>query len=125
LAHVHKTTSPYHLPEIGTKIADKAHRDGVAERCPDPAVHKSMEVALALIDDYDQLLTDLESPIVRTAQQHDANTFYRLRSIPGVGQILALVMRYAIHAIQRFPRVQDCVSSCRLVTCAKESAGKR
>jgi transposase len=125
LAHVHNTTSPYHLPEIGTKLADKAHRDGVAERLADPAVHKSMEVDLALIDDYDQLLTDLELPIVRTAQQHDANTFYRLRSIPGIGKILALVMRYAIHASQRFPRVQDCVSSCRLVTCAKESAGKR
>ena len=27
--------------------------------------------------------------------------------------------------ITRFPRVQDFVSSCRLVQCAKESAGKR
>jgi hypothetical protein len=35
------------------------------------------------------------------------------------------VLRYAIHDIQRFPRVQDCVSDCRLVQCAKESAGKR
>jgi hypothetical protein len=25
----------------------------------------------------------------------------------------------------RFPRLQDCVSSCRLVTCAKAAAGKR
>ena len=30
-----------------------------------------------------------------------------------------------MHEITRFPRVQDVVSSCRLVTCAKESAGKR
>jgi transposase len=30
-----------------------------------------------------------------------------------------------IHAIQRFPRGQEFVSSCRLVKCAKESAGKR
>jgi transposase len=28
-------------------------------------------------------------------------------------------------AIRRFPRVQDVVSYCRLVTCAKESAGKQ
>ena len=27
--------------------------------------------------------------------------------------------------IARFPRVQACVSYCRLVTCVKESAGKR
>jgi hypothetical protein len=96
LAHVHNTKSQYHLPEIGKKIAYKANRDGVAERFPDPAVHKSIEVDLALSDYYDQLLTDLELPIVHTAQQHDANTFYRLRSVPGIGHILALVLRYAM-----------------------------
>ena len=35
------------------------------------------------------------------------------------------MLRYEIHDIQRFPRVQDCVSYCRLVKCARESAGKR
>jgi transposase len=30
-----------------------------------------------------------------------------------------------MHDITRFPRVQDVVSSCRLVKCAKESAGTR
>jgi hypothetical protein len=62
---------------------------------------------------------------VQTATAHEAPTVSRLRSIPGVGQILARVRRYDIHAIRRCPRVQACVSSCRLVTCAKESAGKR
>jgi hypothetical protein len=38
------------VPEIGTKIAYKAHRAGVAERFADPAVHKSLEGDLALID---------------------------------------------------------------------------
>ena len=38
---------------------------------------------------------------------------------------MRLVLLYEIHDIQRFPRVQDFVSSCRLVQCAKESAGKR
>src|SRR4029450_8931422 len=47
------------------------------------------------------------------------------RSIPGVGKSLALVLLYEIHDIHRFPRVQDFVSYCRLVNCAKESAGKR
>jgi transposase len=36
-----------------------------------------------------------------------------------------LGLRYDIHAIQRFPRVQDCVSYGRVVKCARESAGKR
>ena len=42
-----------------------------------------------------------------------------------MGTILARVRLYAIHEIQRFPSVQDVVSYCRLVTGAKESAGKR
>jgi transposase len=125
LAHVQQTNSQDHLPEIGKNIAYKANRDGVAERFADPAVQKSIEVDLALITYYDQLLTDLELSIVKNAKHHDANTFYRLRSVPGVGKILALVMLYEIHDIHRFPRVQDFVSYCRLVKCAKESAGKR
>jgi transposase len=38
---------------------------------------------------------------------------------------LALVILYEIQDITRFPRVQDFVSYCRLVKCAKESKGKR
>jgi transposase len=54
LAHIQNTNSQYNLPEIGKKIAYKTNRDGVAERFPDPAVQKSVEVDLALIDCYDQ-----------------------------------------------------------------------
>jgi transposase len=125
LAHIQNTNSQYNLPEIGKKIAYKANRAGVAERFPEPAVQKSVEVDLALIDHYDQLLRSVELSILHTAKQHNANTLYLLRTVPGIGEILSLVLLYEIHDIQRFPRVQDFVSYCRLVKCARESAGKR
>jgi transposase len=125
LAHVQNTNSQYNLPEIGKKLAYKANRDGVAARFPDPAVQKSVAVDLALIDYDDRLLSDVELTIVQTAKQHDAQTLYRLQSVPGIGKILSLVLLYEMHDITRFPRVQDFVSSGRLVKCAKESAGKR
>jgi transposase len=125
LTHIQNTNSQYHLPEIGKKIAYKANRHGVAERFADPAVQKSIEVDLALIDHYDRLLRDMELTILKTAKPHDANTLYLLRTVPGIGEILSLVLLYEIHDIHRFPRVQDFVSYCRLVTCAKEAAGKR
>jgi transposase len=125
LAHIQTTNSQYNLPEIGKKLAYKANRDGVAERFPDPAVQKSMEVDLALLESYDPLLSDLELHIVKAAKQHDPNTLYLLQTVPGIGKILSLVLLYEIHDIQRFPSVQDFVSYCRLVKCAKESAGKR
>ena len=45
--------------------------------------------------------------------------------MPGIGTILSLVLLYAMPQIARFPRVQDCASYCRLITCAQESGGKR
>jgi transposase len=125
LARIHNTPSQYNVPEMGKKIADKANRDGVAARFPAPAVPKSIAVDLALIGHDDQLLHDRELSLLQTAKQHDANTLYRLRTVPGIGELLRLGLLYDIHDIQRFPRVQDFVSSCRLVQCAQESAGKR
>ena len=125
LAHIQNTHSQYNRPEIGKKLASKGNRDGVAERFPAPAVQKRVEVDLALIDYDDRLLSDVELTLVQTAKQHHAQTLYRLQSVPGIGKILSLVVLYEIHDIARFPRVQDFVSSCRLVKCAKESAGKR
>ena len=49
LAQVQNTNSQYTLPEIGKNIAYTANRAGVAERFEDPAVHKTIEVDLALI----------------------------------------------------------------------------
>ena len=125
LAHIPNTNRQDHWPEMGKKSAYKANRDGVAERFPDPAVPQSIEVDLTLIGHDDQLRHDMELSVLKTAKQHDANTLYRLRTVPGIGEILSLVLLYEIHDIQRFPRVQDFVSYCRLVQCARESAGKR
>jgi Transposase IS116/IS110/IS902 family len=124
LTHIQNTASQYLLPALG-KIAYHGNRVGVAEQFGDPAVRKSIETNLALVDHYDRLLTELELHLAQTAKVHDVNAFYRLRSVPGIGKILALVLLYEIHDIHRFPRVQDFVSYCRLVKCAKESDGKR
>jgi hypothetical protein len=125
LVVIQNTNSQYNLPAIGKKIAYKANRDGVAERFADPAVQKSIEVDLARITYYDALLRDVELSIVQTARHHDAHTLYLLQTVPGIGKMLSLVLLYAIHDMARFPRVQDCLSSCRLVKWARESAGKR
>jgi transposase len=125
LAPIQNTNRPYHLPAIGKTLADQADRDGVAERFPDPAVQKSMAVDLALLGYDDPLLHDLAAHIVQAATQHDAHTLYLLHTVPGIGNILRLVLLDEIHDLQRFPSVQAFVSYGRLVTCAKESAGTR
>jgi transposase len=115
LTHIQNTTSQYNLPAFGKKIACRTNREGLSQHFPDPEVRKSIEVNLSLLDHYDRLLTDLELHITRTAKVHDPNAFHRLRSVPGIGKILALVILYEVHDITRFPSVQDFVSYCRLV----------
>ena len=125
LAHIQHTTSQDHLPEMGNKLADTANRDGVAERFPAPAVQQSMHVDLALLGYDDPRLSALEWHLVNAAQPHDAHTLYRLQTVPGIGNILSRVLLDEIPDIQRFPSVQEFVSSGRLVTWAKASAGQR
>jgi transposase len=124
LTHIQNTNSQYNLPAFSRKIAYKANRDGIAELFPDPSVRKSIQLDLDLLAAYDQMLTRVELDLVQTAKHHDAHAFHLLRSVPGIGKILALVLLYEIHDINRFPTVQDFVSYCRLVKPRRESSGK-
>jgi transposase len=125
LAHVQNTHHQYNLPQPSRKILYKANRAGLAERFDDPAVRKSIAIDLELVDHYDLLIRDLELDLVRTVKVAEPQTFHRLRSVPGIGKILALTLLYEIHDVTRFPRVQDFASYARLVKCARESSGKR
>ena len=125
LAHIQNTRAQYNLPAFEKRLAYPGNRDGVVERFPDPSVRKSIEVDVVLIDQYDVLVKDLDLTIVREAKRHDADAFHRLRSVPGIGKILALTILYEIHDVARFDRVQEFASYARLVKCVKTSGGKK
>jgi transposase len=125
LAHMQNTNSQYNLPEFGKKLAYKGNRAGVEDHFPEPRVRKTMAMDVALIDHDDQLLSEVELYSTRTAKGHKPQRFARVQSVPGLGQMLALVLLSEVQEIARFPRVPDFLSSCRLVKCAQESAGKR
>ncbi len=125
LAHIQNTHHQYNLPVPVARVAYRANRAGVAEAFAEPDVRKSLEVDLQLIEQYDQIIRELDLHLVRQAKQHDPQVFDRLRSVPGIGRILALTILYEIHEIERFPRVQDFLSYARLVKCDHTAAGKR
>jgi len=124
VAHIKNTNTQYNLPAFKKKICRKYNHQGVIERFEDPAVRKSVEVDLAMVEALNIILKKLEWHIEKTAKQHDYNTLLRLRSIPGVGQILALVILYEVEDIKRFPSVQNFSSYARLIRPTKESDGK-
>ena len=96
----------------------------IPEHFPDPVVRRSIELDLSLIAHYDLLLNTLEQELARMAKAHDAFAYHLLRSVPGVGRILTLVLLYEIEDVNRFPRVQEFLSYARLIKCQKGSAGK-
>ncbi len=124
LAHIENTNSQYNLPPFGKKLSYAANRKGVAERFDDLGARKSVEVDLAMLEQFDPVIRDLELHLVRHAKVNDPQMYARLQSIHGVGKVLGLVLMYEIHDIRRFPRVQNFISYSRLVKCEKTSAGK-
>jgi len=124
LSHIQNTRSQYNLPEFNKCISRKRNRAGISEHFEDISVRKSIELNLTLLKQYDLLLNDVELYLVRHTKEHLPNDLFLLRSIPGVGKILSLVMLYEIQNISRFERVQNFSSYARLIKPQKESAGK-
>jgi transposase len=125
LAHIQNTHHQYNLPTPKARINYKCNRQGIAENFSDPSVSESVAADIELAGHYDALIRDLELFLTQKAKVHDVENFYRLRSIHGVGKILALTLLYEIHDIDRFERVQNFASYARLVKCEKNSAGKK
>src|SRR5438445_4292240 len=53
-----------------------------------PASARMSRLGVGLLDSVDEFIGDVELYLDRTVKVDDADTFYRLRSIPGVGKIL-------------------------------------
>jgi len=124
LGHITNTHSQYNLPPAGP-LYRKALRADVVSRFDDESVRRMIAADVTLVDHYDDIIRELENHLERHAKIHDPYTYQLLRSVPGIGRVLALVILYEIDTIERFPSVGQFVSYCRLVKCAHESAGKK
>lgn len=126
LTHLQILNAQYNLPPFPKKLAHAANRleMDVAARFPDPSVRQSAAADLAVIDCLDEQIADLERYLTRTAKVDDVQTYHRLRTIPGVGPVLALILLYEVHDIRRFANQGQFLSYARLVRCTHESDGK-
>jgi transposase len=130
ITHLEILNAQNHLPPFGKKLAYAANRAelNIPERFGNPSVKLSARLDLGLIDKLDELIAEVELYLTRSAKVDDVQTYHRLRTIPGVGPILGLVLLYEMHQVDRFGRVGQFgqfLSYARLVRCAHESAGKK
>jgi transposase len=124
LAHIQMTHHQYNLPSPGKRITYRSNREGLGDGFEDASVRESVAADVALADHYEVVINELELSVLRQARGHDPNGLQLLRSLPGIGKVLALTILYEIHDIERFDRVQEFASYSRLVKCQQTSAGK-
>lgn len=123
-AHASNTTSQYNLPAHNLNLKNVSAREQLRSAFPDKSVQKSINLDMAILDCYDKELSKIEWYIQQQAKQHNPLHFKLLKSIHGIGPILALTIIYEIGDINRFESVQKFASYARLVKCKAESAGK-
>jgi len=91
---------------------------------PDPHHQLSLQSHLAMIRHYDQQILRLEGQLLKSTRRFQSKNFALLKTVPGIGQTLALTILYEIDTIDRFETVQRFCSYCRLVKGTVASAGK-
>lgn len=123
LTHIQLVHYQHNLPKP-TNIKYKANRTTVGEGLTDPCDLLNVAVDLKMIEALDEQIRRVENFLQKTAKIDDYQTFHRLRTIPGIGAILAMTIMYEIGELKRFKQVGDFLSYSRLVGGTHTSAGK-
>ena len=127
LSHIKNTNSQYNLPKFNKAISYRRNRQDLAEHFSslDKSLQLSIDLDSRLLDSYDDLLRESELHLTHHAKAHEPQSYYLLRSVPGIGEILSLIILYEIETIKRFSNVGKFLSYSRLVKPRKESDGKK
>jgi len=123
-AHVANTTSQYNLPPNKVNLKNVSAREQLRHTFENDSVQRMVDLDMAVLECYHRELSQTEWYLEQQAKKHQPVYLSLLRSIPGIGHILALTILYEIGDIDRFETVQQFASYSRLVKCKAESAGK-
>lgn len=124
LAHLKMSESQYNLEPMKVRLDRTKNRAGFPERFPRGSARISMLCDCRMLDQLDKLIAGLERVLVGRVKADLLDSFYRLRSIHGIGEILAMTILYEVPDFDRFDTVQEFCSYARLVAPRGESSGK-
>lgn len=113
-----------HQPLNTSANSKEKWREGIRDSFDDPLDSFTVDAELFMIQSYDRVIQQMEQRIEQHARDYKQQEYRLLRTVPGIGKILALTILYEAIDIKRFPTVQDFVSYCRLVAGTNESGGK-
>jgi transposase len=84
---------------------------------------EAVEANMYMVQHYDRVIDKLERVILSHTRRDHSWQYNLLKTVPGIGKVIALTILYETDDISRFPRVQDFSSYCRLVKGTVASAG--
>lgn len=124
-AHI-QTIFRQHCMNISSHdVKNKITRRELIYRMTDHHLQSNIEMNLDVIDFLDTKLNKIEREIRTQAKEQDRTTHNLLLTVPGIGDMMSLVILYEIGDIKRFESAQKFSSYCRLVKCERESGGKK
>jgi transposase len=124
-AHVRNTASQYNITLPAGSLRYQSNQEGMADRFAHQASQQTIQADLNMINALSEQIQAVEDQLRKLARIDDAGAFYRLKSVPGIGDILAMVILYEVGDIKRFKSAGDFLSYCRLVPGSHESDGKK
>jgi transposase len=90
--HIRNTASQYNLATPKGQLRYLSNQEGLADSFPNPAAQQTIAADIAMINALTQQITELEKRLLQFARIDNSSAFYRLKSVPGIGDILALVI---------------------------------
>ena len=90
----------------------------------DPIDLLAVEASVQMVKQFDKTIDKLDWALQKHTKEHFGVTYNTLKTIPGIGVTLGLIILYEIDDIARFKSVQDFLSYCRLAKGTVASAGK-
>lgn len=108
----------------GKDVKSVSGKAEILKAISDADVHYLVDIDLTVIKLLDELIGSIEKQIKERAYIHNGVDFGLLKTISGVGDMLALSILYETHDINRFPSVQKYASYSRVIRVKRSSAGR-
>ena len=123
--HIHLLNHQTNSDDLGRLSRSNYKNKNVEGKCEDPHTLKSLDADLKLLQQHDSVIRELEIYILEHTRRYYREELNIIMSIHGIGETIALTILYEMDSIERFNRVQEFISYCRLVKCTHESGGKK
>lgn len=124
-AHLSSSVYSPGLAPLTNAEKNKANRNEVIPaKFSDPNQRLSAQVDLDVIGFLDLETQRLEKAVIAQTKKNFPVEHQLLRTVPGVGTILSLVILYEVDDISRFNNVRNFCSYSRVITPRAESGGK-